>query len=113
MDYTSKPAIIFRIAARNDKGYGPATQVRWLQGKQQQPPRKIQKEPFNIDLIIFFVFCHFITDPQNNKTVGGNTNNTTSFSSSSAAAKRSIDKVSSASPMKRAKSNVVGKQHKI
>uniref|UniRef100_UPI00358E6DC9 host cell factor 1-like isoform X3 n=1 Tax=Myxine glutinosa TaxID=7769 RepID=UPI00358E6DC9 len=31
IDMTSKPAIIFRIAARNDKGYGPATQVRWLQ----------------------------------------------------------------------------------
>ncbi|CAL8109053.1 unnamed protein product [Orchesella dallaii] len=26
-----KPAVIFRIAARNDKAYGPATQVRWLQ----------------------------------------------------------------------------------
>lgn len=32
VDTTTKPAIIFRIAARNDKGYGPATQVRWLQG---------------------------------------------------------------------------------
>ena len=32
IDYTTKPAIIFRIAARNEKGYGPATQVRWLQG---------------------------------------------------------------------------------
>jgi host cell factor len=31
VDYTTKPAIIFRIAARNEKGYGPATQVRWLQ----------------------------------------------------------------------------------
>lgn len=31
LDHTSKPAIIFRIAARNTKGYGPATQVRWLQ----------------------------------------------------------------------------------
>ncbi|OWK49953.1 Host cell factor 1 [Lonchura striata] len=31
IDHTTKPAIIFRIAARNDKGYGPATQVRWLQ----------------------------------------------------------------------------------
>merc|ERR1712142_1338662 len=31
IDYTTKPAIIFRIAARNEKGYGPATQVRWLQ----------------------------------------------------------------------------------
>lgn len=31
VDTTTKPAIIFRIAARNDKGYGPATQVRWLQ----------------------------------------------------------------------------------
>uniref|UniRef100_A0A8C7D1F8 Host cell factor C1 n=1 Tax=Oncorhynchus kisutch TaxID=8019 RepID=A0A8C7D1F8_ONCKI len=26
IDYTTKPAIIFRIAARNEKGYGPATQ---------------------------------------------------------------------------------------
>lgn len=32
IDVTTKPAIIFRIAARNEKGYGPATQVRWLQG---------------------------------------------------------------------------------
>ena len=36
IDYTTKPAIIFRIAARNEKGYGPATQVRWLQGKSMQ-----------------------------------------------------------------------------
>ncbi len=35
IDYTTKPAIIFRIAARNEKGYGPATQVRWLQGETQ------------------------------------------------------------------------------
>ncbi|KAJ8046739.1 Host cell factor 1 [Holothuria leucospilota] len=34
VDTTSKPAIIFRIAARNEKGYGPATQVRWLQDNQ-------------------------------------------------------------------------------
>lgn len=38
VDYTSKPAIIFRIAARNPKGYGPATQVRWLQGKYIEYP---------------------------------------------------------------------------
>lgn len=31
VDCSNKPAIIFRIAARNEKGYGPATQVRWLQ----------------------------------------------------------------------------------
>nr|XP_039262989.1 host cell factor 2-like isoform X1 [Styela clava] len=31
IDCSSKPAIIFRIAAKNQKGYGPATQVRWLQ----------------------------------------------------------------------------------
>lgn len=35
---TSKPAIIFRIAARNERGYGPATQVRWLQDQQQIGP---------------------------------------------------------------------------
>ncbi len=33
IDYSSKPAVLFRIAAKNEKGYGPATQVRWLQGK--------------------------------------------------------------------------------
>lgn len=32
---STKPAIIFRIAARNERGYGPATQVRWLQDQQQ------------------------------------------------------------------------------
>lgn len=31
IDTKQKPAIIFRIAARNNKGSGPATQVRWLQ----------------------------------------------------------------------------------
>ncbi|CAH1785003.1 unnamed protein product [Owenia fusiformis] len=37
IDYTTKPAIIFRIAARNEKGYGPATQVRWLQDAAMGP----------------------------------------------------------------------------
>ncbi|XP_069085100.1 host cell factor 2 isoform X1 [Pleurodeles waltl] len=32
VDCSSKPAIVFRISAKNEKGYGPATQVRWLQG---------------------------------------------------------------------------------
>ncbi|XP_033485276.2 host cell factor 1b [Epinephelus lanceolatus] len=42
IDYTTKPAIIFRIAARNQKGYGPATQVRWLQdsSKDNKPAVK-------------------------------------------------------------------------
>ena len=31
IDTSNKPAVIFRIAAKNEKGYGPATQVRWLQ----------------------------------------------------------------------------------
>lgn len=42
VDCSNKPAIIFRIAARNEKGYGPATQVRWLQdpvsSKQSSSP---------------------------------------------------------------------------
>ncbi|CAG9538511.1 unnamed protein product [Cercopithifilaria johnstoni] len=37
IDKSSKPAIIFRIAARNEKGYGPATQVRWLQERPFYP----------------------------------------------------------------------------
>lgn len=32
-----KPAILFRIAAKNAKGYGPATQVRWLQETGKRP----------------------------------------------------------------------------
>lgn len=31
IDYTTKPTIIFKIAAHNKKGYDPTTQVRWLQ----------------------------------------------------------------------------------
>lgn len=42
IDYTTKPAIIFRIAARNEKGYGPATQVRWLQGEYTQQQTNTQ-----------------------------------------------------------------------
>ncbi|BES95920.1 FN3 [Nesidiocoris tenuis] len=37
IDTTSKPAIIFRIAAKNEKGFGPATQVRWLQDVVASP----------------------------------------------------------------------------
>lgn len=33
IDCSARPAIVFRIAAKNDRGYGPATQIRWLQGK--------------------------------------------------------------------------------
>lgn len=32
IDCSARPAIVFRIAAKNDQGYGPATQIRWLQG---------------------------------------------------------------------------------
>ncbi|KAM6895784.1 host cell factor 2-like [Xenentodon cancila] len=28
---SSRPAIVFRIAAKNEQGYGPATQIRWIQ----------------------------------------------------------------------------------
>ncbi|XP_077277912.1 host cell factor isoform X1 [Temnothorax americanus] len=42
VDTTTKPAIIFRIAARNDKGYGPATQVRWLQA---DPTTAVKNNP--------------------------------------------------------------------
>ncbi|KAK3910611.1 Host cell factor 1 [Frankliniella fusca] len=41
IDMTTKPAILFRISARNEKGIGPATQVRWLQevGAPSNPAR--------------------------------------------------------------------------
>ncbi|CAN9508147.1 unnamed protein product [Ophioblennius macclurei] len=28
---SNRPAVVFRIAAKNDQGYGPATQIRWIQ----------------------------------------------------------------------------------
>ncbi|XP_067855446.1 host cell factor 1-like isoform X2 [Heptranchias perlo] len=45
IDCTTKPAIIFRIAARNEKGYGPATQVRWLQDAGAQGTKGAAKRP--------------------------------------------------------------------
>ncbi|XP_023668423.2 host cell factor 2 [Paramormyrops kingsleyae] len=32
IDCSGRPAIVLRIAAKNEQGYGPATQIRWLQG---------------------------------------------------------------------------------
>uniref|UniRef100_A0A3Q3A928 Host cell factor C2 n=1 Tax=Kryptolebias marmoratus TaxID=37003 RepID=A0A3Q3A928_KRYMA len=29
-----RPAVVFRIAAKNEQGYGPATQIRWIQGRR-------------------------------------------------------------------------------
>uniref|UniRef100_A0A3Q4B6S8 Fibronectin type-III domain-containing protein n=1 Tax=Mola mola TaxID=94237 RepID=A0A3Q4B6S8_MOLML len=29
---SNRPAVVFRIAAKNEQGYGPATQIRWVQG---------------------------------------------------------------------------------
>lgn len=29
---SNRPAVVFRIAAKNELGYGPATQIRWVQG---------------------------------------------------------------------------------
>ncbi|XP_069793531.1 host cell factor 1-like isoform X5 [Narcine bancroftii] len=43
IDTTTKPAIIFRIAAKNEKGYGPATQVRWLQDASKDGVRPAVK----------------------------------------------------------------------
>lgn len=44
IDVTTKPAIIFRIAAKNEKGYGPATQVRWLQEMVPAKPANKREE---------------------------------------------------------------------
>ncbi|CAH8494740.1 unnamed protein product [Schistosoma intercalatum] len=45
LDLSSKPAVIFRIAARNEKGYGPATQVRWLQDVSNTPSSVVGISP--------------------------------------------------------------------
>lgn len=39
---SAKSAVIFRIAAKNKKGYGPATQVRWIQDAKIKRPANAQ-----------------------------------------------------------------------
>uniref|UniRef100_A0AB39CFN3 Host cell factor n=1 Tax=Colaphellus bowringi TaxID=561076 RepID=A0AB39CFN3_9CUCU len=56
LDTSTKAAIIFRIAAKNDKGYGPATQVRWLQDPQstnKATKRQPDAQPQNVKKIKF------------------------------------------------------------
>ncbi|XP_063303285.1 host cell factor 2 isoform X1 [Pelobates fuscus] len=46
VDCTSRPAVVFRISAKNEKGYGPATQVRWLQdsSKNKKEMKNTEKQ---------------------------------------------------------------------
>uniref|UniRef100_A0A6P7G412 Host cell factor 1-like n=1 Tax=Diabrotica virgifera virgifera TaxID=50390 RepID=A0A6P7G412_DIAVI len=48
LDTTTKTAIIFRIAAKNEKGYGPATQVRWLQDPSSKSKRLAESQPLAV-----------------------------------------------------------------
>ncbi|XP_055087694.1 host cell factor 2 isoform X2 [Periophthalmus magnuspinnatus] len=41
---TNRPAVVFRIAAKNEQGYGPATQIRWI-----QVPTKMQSSTSKAD----------------------------------------------------------------
>lgn len=99
---TSKPAIIFRIAARNDKGYGPATQVRWLQGMH---PRNNAHRCFPLDEIISCVNIGIaFPDPQSGSKAPAPANPIQIHpSSTNVAVKRNIDKTHTPSPIKRAK----------
>ncbi|KAJ8984480.1 hypothetical protein NQ317_006140 [Molorchus minor] len=56
LDTSTKAAIIFRIAAKNYKGYGPATQVRWLQDAQatnKATKRLPETQPQNVKKMKF------------------------------------------------------------
>ncbi|XP_069375510.1 host cell factor 2 isoform X2 [Paralichthys olivaceus] len=35
---SNRPAVVFRIAAKNEQGYGPATQIRWIQDPIKSRP---------------------------------------------------------------------------
>lgn len=35
---SNRPAVVFRIAAKNEQGYGPATQIRWIQDPAKVRP---------------------------------------------------------------------------
>ncbi|CAJ1054482.1 host cell factor 2 isoform X1 [Xyrichtys novacula] len=41
---SNRPAVVFRIAAKNEQGYGPATQIRWI-----QDPTKIRASASKAD----------------------------------------------------------------
>ncbi|XP_034529928.1 host cell factor 2 isoform X2 [Notolabrus celidotus] len=41
---SNRPAVVFRIAAKNEQGYGPATQIRWI-----QDPSKIKASASKAD----------------------------------------------------------------
>uniref|UniRef100_A0A6Q2XGA9 Host cell factor 1 n=1 Tax=Esox lucius TaxID=8010 RepID=A0A6Q2XGA9_ESOLU len=64
IDYTTKPAIIFRIAARNEKGYGPATQVRWLQesSKDGTSAKPAPKRPVSFKMAVKYPKIKSIRD---------------------------------------------------
>ncbi|XP_062851076.1 host cell factor 2 [Trichomycterus rosablanca] len=48
IDCSARPAVIFRIAAKNEQGYGPATQIRWLQeGKLKSSDPDPESSPTN------------------------------------------------------------------
>ncbi|XP_030005025.1 host cell factor 2 isoform X3 [Sphaeramia orbicularis] len=44
---SNRPAVVFRIAAKNEQGYGPATQIRWIQGAEN--PTKLRSSTSNAD----------------------------------------------------------------
>ncbi|XP_061618253.1 host cell factor 2 isoform X5 [Phyllopteryx taeniolatus] len=41
---SNRPALVFRIAAKNEQGYGPATQIRWIQGRRRTRPSSISSK---------------------------------------------------------------------
>ncbi|XP_049423263.1 host cell factor 2 [Epinephelus fuscoguttatus] len=43
---SNRPAVVFRIAAKNEQGYGPATQIRWI-----QDPSKLRASASKADSI--------------------------------------------------------------
>ncbi|KAK5848789.1 hypothetical protein PBY51_008482 [Eleginops maclovinus] len=42
---SNRPAVVFRIAAKNEQGYGPATQIRWI-----QDPIKLRGSASKVDI---------------------------------------------------------------
>ncbi|XP_051977060.1 host cell factor 2-like [Xyrauchen texanus] len=44
IDSSARPAVVFRIAAKNEQGYGPATQIRWLQDASKLKSSVMQQD---------------------------------------------------------------------
>ncbi|XP_051912115.1 host cell factor 2 isoform X1 [Hippocampus zosterae] len=50
---SNRPALVFRIAAKNEQGYGPATQIRWIQGRGNENSHRASRFEPQLPFVFF------------------------------------------------------------